>query len=451
MTTLTDNDLAEFGIATTEPGNNGHARPHALYREDDVLGECEGEPSEVDVGRKRPRFHRITCRELDSTTYALDYLIDKTLVAGQPCIIAGGKKTLKTSLLIDMGLALAMGGYFLGKLPVERACRVGIMSGESGLATIQETARRICRAAGYNLGDVANLVFSDSIPRLDDPGHLVALRMFCEADELEVLAIDPTYLAMGGADAGNLFLQGAVLRGVSELCQEIGVTLVLVHHCRKGGKADPFSPPELEEVAWAGFQEWCRQWLLVGRRERYEPGTGVHRLWLSAGGSAGHSALWALNVDEGTFPDRRWDIDVVRASEAREDTERRQQERKAEARERRADDQLERDRNRLCQVMARCPDGETKTALRTLAGMGGDRFNATLATLLNDDFVVTCDVVKPDRNTPREGYKLADTDPPEGSSGPSGQNRPDTLVPTVGSSGPDNSPIRGCPDGRSTT
>ena len=50
-------------------------------------------------------FRRISCAELDAATYTLEYLIDGVLVAGQPCILAGGKKCLKTSLLIDLGIA----------------------------------------------------------------------------------------------------------------------------------------------------------------------------------------------------------------------------------------------------------------------------------------------------------------------------------------------------------
>src|SRR5687767_13403037 len=97
-------------------------------------------------------------------------------------------------------------------------------------------------------------------------------------------------------------------------------------------RADPFQPPELEDIAWSGFQEWCRQWLLVGRREKYEPGTGSHRLWLNVGGSAGHSALWALDIEEGKLPNRTWEVNVMHADEARQEvTERKEEAKQAKA------------------------------------------------------------------------------------------------------------------------
>jgi hypothetical protein len=385
-------------------------------------------------GAQQNRFKALSCAELDAADFALEYLVEGVLVAGQPCLVAGGKKSLKTSIIIDLGLSLAMGGFFLGKLKVHRACRVGIMSGESGMVTIQETARRICSAAGYRLADVGNLIFADTLPQFGKLDDMDALRGFVEGNELEVLVLDPAYLCMPGGDAGNLFIQGGMLRTVNEVCGATGATMILAHHTRKGGKADPYEPPELEDIAWAGFQEWARQWLLVGRREKYEPGTGEHRLWLSAGGSAGHSGLWALNIAEGTnasLDGRFWEVEVLPASEAREDSDRRRREAKEVAKLKQADEQIDRDRKRLCAAMAKHPDGETKTTLRTLAGMGGDRFNATLATLLSDGFVVECEVLKPGKKTPLPAYKLADENPPEVAPGQPGQSTRTSRVPQV--------------------
>lgn len=360
---------------------------------------------------RRVEFRRLSCAELDAGNYELEYLIDRTLVAGQPCIMAGGKKCLKTSLLLDMGISLAVGGFFLGKLKVNRACRVGIMTGESGLATIQETARRICYAAGRNLADIGGLVFSEDLPRFGSLEHEDALRRFIMDDELEVVVIDPAYLCLPGADAGNLFAQGDLLRGMSKVCTDTGCMMVLAHHTRKT-KTDPFSPPELEDIAWAGFQEFARQWLLVGRREAYQPGTGEHRLWLSIGGSAGHTALWAADISEGTRETeggRFWQVDLMHANEARGQVE----DRKTAEKRTKADAALERDKQTVCNTMAKFPQGESKSIVRDASGLYSTRFNAALSALLADGAAVPCDIIKGRRKTPIDGYKLKDETPNE--------------------------------------
>ena len=75
----------------------------------------------------------------------------------------------------------------------------GDYAGESGLATIQETARRICYAAGHNLADIGGLVFSEDLPRFGSFDHEDALRRFIMDDELEVVEIDPAYMCIPGA------------------------------------------------------------------------------------------------------------------------------------------------------------------------------------------------------------------------------------------------------------
>lgn len=55
-------------------------------------------------------FSRLSSAELDAAEYSIEYLVDGTLVAGQPTIIAGGKKSLKTSLIVDLGISLSAAG-----------------------------------------------------------------------------------------------------------------------------------------------------------------------------------------------------------------------------------------------------------------------------------------------------------------------------------------------------
>lgn len=266
------------------------------------------------------KYSAITSAELADGQYDLTYLIDGLLVKGQPGVIAGPKKTLKTIISIDLALSLSHAGTFLNRFPVPKAVRVGVMSGESGAATIQETALRIAWSKNWNLRYFENVVWSFEVPQLGNLTHTEALRKFIGEHALDVLILDPTYLMMMGLgdDAGNLFIVGSFLKSLGDLAQETGCTPLLCHHLKKG-IADPYEPAELENIAWAGFQEFVRQWILLNRRVKYDPDRGGHHeLWMSVGGSAGHSGLWGVNIDEGTRQDahgRRWDVQVISGSQ----------------------------------------------------------------------------------------------------------------------------------------
>ena len=213
----------------------------------------------------------------------------------RPALDSGrAEKAMKTTLLVALILALATGRPFLETFEVFSAVAVGMMTGESGLPTIQETIRRIARTMGIDPATITNLVVTDKVPQIGDLRHLDAIRDFILEHGLKVLIIDPAYMAMSGADAGNMFIQGQVLRGISELCQELDCTLILCHHTKRHTGRESFEPPELEDIAWAGFQEWARQWLrrraTGGLRTRDRPASplvdrrGLHR----ARGAMGH-------------------------------------------------------------------------------------------------------------------------------------------------------------------
>jgi hypothetical protein len=358
--------------------------------------------------RQRERLAVISSAELAATDEHIPYLIDRILVAGQPCIVAGGKKCLKTNLTIDLCLSLAQGGLFLGKFKAQNSVRVALLSGESGRATIAETGHRIARSRNWSLEYFENALWGFRLPRIGDPGCKEALADFIQGNELAAVVIDPTYLALPlGDSAANLFEVGEKLADVNEVFQAAGCTPIFVHHTRKN-PADPFEPPELEDIAWAGFQEWARQWLLIGRRKKYDPDQGGHHeLWLNVGGSAGHSSLWAVNVDEGTRDDeggRRWEVKILKASEARAQAASDQEQQREAARSGRLETQSAADREKILRVFDTFPDGQSKTVIKQSCGVRFGRFEGAFAELVASGQLEPCTISK-GNNRAYEGFR----------------------------------------------
>lgn len=325
-------------------------------------------------------YPSMSVAELMDARFDIRYLVERMLVAGQPCILAGPKKVLKTSIIVDLGISLATGGSFLGTFSVPQAVSVGLMTGESGMAVIQETVQRICNTAGVDPHALTQFVITEKIPRLHEQVHLQAVEVFIAEHGIEVLIVDPAYLAMPGVDAGNLFVQGERLAGISEVCAEQGVTLVLVHHTRKN-VLDPYEIPELDNIAWSGFAEFARQWILLGRREPYTPGTGVHRLWLTSGGAAGHSGCWGLDVDEGTRDDpggRVWQTTVQPSSDVFAAAKERCSQAKALVEREARDDRCKRIWSWLCQQAA----GATKNQIRDATKINSQQATEAIEILL---------------------------------------------------------------------
>lgn len=284
-------------------------------------------------------FRPIDSRQLADDTPAPRWLVSRLVVAGMPLVIGGPSKSLKTSVAIDLAVSLATATSFLGRFAVYEPARVAVLSGESGRWAIMETARRVCRERGLELGDLGDrALWQFDLPKLNDPADVDALAEGLAESGASVVLVDPLYLSLmpGERDgtASNLYAVGPLLLSVAAACIGVGVTPMLLHHSTKpSGRTG--EPLELADLAFSGIAEFSRQWLLLNRREPFTPDE-PHRLWLAAGGSCDQGGLWGLDVDVGQlgedFTGRRWLPTLTPAGQAlreRKDEAAREKDRRA--------------------------------------------------------------------------------------------------------------------------
>src|SRR4051794_20840473 len=82
----------------------------------------------------------LTSADFAEADYSHKWLVRQVLVGGQPGVIGGPKKSLKTSIAVDAAVSVGTGTPFLGRFPVPRKQRVAFLSGESGPATLKDIA-----------------------------------------------------------------------------------------------------------------------------------------------------------------------------------------------------------------------------------------------------------------------------------------------------------------------
>jgi hypothetical protein len=374
-----------------------------------------GDPPKVASPVGEYDFRPITSAEFATGDYRPTWHIKRLLVKGQPALVGGPKKVLKTSMLVDMAVSLASGVHFLGyeHFEITKRHKVAILSGESGQYTLQEIAFRVCTFHGLQLPGL-DLLWDFRLPSLSDPKQLERFQAGLEREKVEVVAIDPLYLCLlGGSStvkASDVFGMGPLLASVANACLDVGATPVLSHHTIKR-LLDPFKPAELEDLAQAGFAEFARQWLLITRREAFDPEKpGAHKLWLNAGGSVGHGGCWGIDVEEGRLADdfsgRVWDPVIISGGEAIEAIHKNTEEKKQRVKE----SVILKDCTKILETIDKMDPigrGVRDAELRTRTGISGTRWGAAIAVLLDQEQIVPIDLERTgNRGTPLvKGWK----------------------------------------------
>lgn len=277
-------------------------------------------------GAQDPDPNRLIVEALDNTAFDLakfpqDWIIENMLVRDEPIVLAGASKSMKTAIAVDAAISLASGKPFLGAFKTSTPMPVYVISAESGPASLQSRMRHVCSAKGIKPAGLPIQWYT----RVELLSSAVGQQNLAEALThfgSKVCILDPSYLLLAGEvtsdSAGNMFSMGALLASVGAACQEAGATCIVATHAN--GKIQVGEPMELAHIAWSGFQQWARQWWLISRRTKYDD-DGKHALFLRYGGSAGHTGLIHVDIDEGTFGDdeggKRWCVETMNAFEAR--------------------------------------------------------------------------------------------------------------------------------------
>lgn len=255
------------------------------------------------------------------------YHCERILQEGKCMMVVAPEKTLKTTLMVDLGVSLTTGTDFLGvpEFSVPKPVNVLMMVGETEDDDIHEMTHRIARAHGADpVKDLSRLTWTKSLPAFGNDRHIEALKRLWAKNRYEVVVVDPFYLCitLGAARQVNhydIMSMGPYLNRISRAAKECGVTLIGLHHTRKADRR-PWSGPRYttrEDISGAGFAAWMRQWLLISRLEEYE-GDGRHHIQIETGGFA-HSGKYILDVDEGSQyaeGGRIWDVAVEPVSES---------------------------------------------------------------------------------------------------------------------------------------
>ncbi|WP_417851695.1 AAA family ATPase [Thalassoglobus sp.] len=314
-----------------------------------------------------------------------EYLCEEIIAKGQSCVIAGPQKSLKTGIGgLDLGYALATGGYFLDVFPCPRPVRVGIMTGESNRPKIQRVMRTKSQSPLTSPRCEPMLHITRKLPDFSQEQQLRHLENSISLHGLEVVIVDPVYLCLGSyADStSNVSAMGNLLRSIDEITQPVGCTPIILHHTNR--KHEPHKPLTLRDISGAGFAEWARQWILLSPRSDFDPATYQHSLWMVAGGSAGHAGKYAVDVfEKGEDGEWAWITEVRSEGEEKAAYKERKEQRKEDAEKAKSEEFV---RNLKMAIVSR-EDGSTINDIKRYFKENGFPLRSRINREKLDDFV----------------------------------------------------------------
>jgi hypothetical protein len=217
---------------------------------------------ELSMAKPKPRWPSIsiqTAHQLKTKTFPpLKHLVPDLICEGL-VLLAGKPKVRKSWMALDTGLAVAAGRFCLG----DRKC----VEGEALYLALEDGERRLQRRMDKVLPTGSDwpgkFYYSTQWPRADQ-GGVEAIDAWCEehpAARLVVIDILAKFRAPSRGQVNVYEQDYAALSRLQELAVRRGITIIVVHHTRKGDSEDP-----VEEISGSlGLAGSCDAFLVLKR------------------------------------------------------------------------------------------------------------------------------------------------------------------------------------------
>jgi hypothetical protein len=212
------------------PTENGS--PYSRYR--------ESEP--------KPTFKIWSAAEIWKPLEPPNFLVDGLFVRGSLGLIIAYGASLKTWILEDGVLSVAVAAPWLERFPTKQG-RALIIDFESGSYELRRRAHRIAKGRGFAIPVEGFAFVSMPAMSLADDAFFDALRPL--AAEYAFIGIDSLAAGSGGIDENDARF-ATPLNRLKALAEASGCVIVLLHHSRKGGGEDA-DPRELVRGSSAIF------------------------------------------------------------------------------------------------------------------------------------------------------------------------------------------------------
>ena len=254
------------------PGDPGPAA-HSGTDWDDGWGDYQAPPEEELLARKFPAPMGI--RELmEQPEPEEQWLIERLMPLDANLLFSGYPKSHKTNFLLEIGVAAATATPFLGKFPVLKPRRIGLVLMEDRAHRIRKRLERICKAHGRTISDLEGWLFIWFRPPLQF-SHAVTMKElgdWVEERELDGIFVDNWALVSSGNSNDSDEVTPQLAR-FGSLRERRPIVAGLVHHAKKtNNDTDGSRLTDLIRNSGA-FGAWYDAGFVLSRKDETSPVT----------------------------------------------------------------------------------------------------------------------------------------------------------------------------------